>query len=119
MNKPGLHERRRLDRRNVSYYLPIMDKNTLQIIGHLVDISVTGLMMDSKIPIPTNLNYDFHLDFTEVIGGKTFLEFSVISRWCRHDSIQPHFYNAGFEIRSIAPEDIEVLKSMAEKYGAG
>ena len=119
MNKPRPNERRKLQRRNVSYYLPVVDSNLQQVIGHLMDISLTGLMMDSKTPIPTNLKYNLHLDFMEDIAGRASLDFTAISIWCRPDSIQPFLYNAGFKITNIAPEDVEVVKRIAEKYGSG
>ena len=119
MNKTTTQERRRMNRRNISYYLPVMDNNTLQVIGHLVDISPVGIMMDTKIPITINHKYSFHLDFMEPIAGKSSLDFGASSKWCRQDAIQPDLYNAGFELADIAVEDIEVFKLVAEKYGAG
>jgi hypothetical protein len=119
MNKPTSTERRKLDRRNVSYYLPVMDDNTKQVIGHLMDISPIGLMMDSKIPIPTNLKYHLRIDLMEDIAGQAILDFVAISVWCRPDSIQPYMYNAGFHIVDITPADLEVVKRIAEKYGEG
>ena len=119
MSKPTTIERRKHNRRNVSYYLPVMDNNTKQVIGHLMDISPIGLMMDSKIPIPTNLKYTLHLDLMEDIAGQASLEFVAISIWCRPDSIQPYLYNAGFNIMAISPGDLEVVKRIAEKYGQG
>ncbi|MGB8212979.1 MAG: PilZ domain-containing protein [Anaerolineales bacterium] len=118
MTEPIYRDRRRLERRNLAYYMPVLDSNTQKVIGHLVDISQKGLMMDSKAPIPTNLIYDLHLDFMEAVDGKGSLDFTARSKWCRPDSIQPFLYNAGFEFVDIAPEDTEVVKSIAEKYGA-
>ena len=88
-------------------------------MGHLVDISPVGLMMDSKVPIPTNLNYNLRLDLMENIAGKASVEFNARSKWCRPDSIQPYLYNAGFEFINIAPDDAEIVKHIAEKYGSG
>jgi len=119
VSKPTSIERRKLHRRNVSYYLPVMDNNTKQVIGHLMDISSIGLMMDSKIPIPTNLKYTLHMDLMEEIAGQASLEFTAISKWCRPDKVQPFLYNAGFHIISIAPGALEVVKIIAEKYGEG
>jgi len=112
------HERRRLKRRNLSYYLPVLDNNSQKVIGHLVDISAVGLMMDSKIPIKVDQRYNLRLDFLEEISGKGSMQFLARCRWCRTDAIQPNLYNAGFEIVSIAPSDLEVIKRIAEKYCA-
>ena len=119
MSKTTAIERLKQNRRNVSFYLPVMDNNTKQVIGHLMDISPIGLMMDSKIPIPTNLKYNLRLDLMEDIAGKAILEFVAISVWCRPDSIQPYLYNVGFNIIEITPGNLEVVKRIAEKYGEG
>jgi len=119
VSKPISKERRKLNRRNVSYYLPVMDDNTKRVIGHIMDISPTGLMMDSKVPVPTNQKYSLRLDLMEDIAGKATLAFEAMSKWCRPDPIQPYMYIAGFQIINIAPDDIEVMKRIAEKYGEG
>jgi hypothetical protein len=117
MGKPTTIERRKIDRRNVSYYLPVMDTSTQQIIGHLIDISPIGLMMDSKIAIPTNLKYNLHIDLMEEIVGHASVEFVAMSIWCRPDPIQPYLYNAGFHIVEIALDELEVVKQIAKRYG--
>jgi hypothetical protein len=117
MSKPTTIERRKIDRRNVSYYLPVMDTITQQVIGHLIDISPIGLMMDSKIPVPSNLKYYLRMDLMEEIAGQDSVEFAAITIWCRPDAIQPFMYNAGFHIVEIAPGDLEVVKQIAERYG--
>jgi PilZ domain len=117
MSKPTSIERRKIDRHNVSYYLAVMDTTSQQIIGHLIDISPIGLMMDSKIPVPTNLKYTLHLDLMEEIAGQASVEFVATSIWCRPDAIQPYLYNAGFHIIEITPGNLEVVKQIAKRYG--
>lgn len=119
MSKPTSIERRTINRRNVSYYLPVMDYNSKQVIGHLMDISPIGVMMDSKIPIPTKLKYTLHMDLMEEIAGQASLDFVAVSIWCRPDPIQPFLYNAGFHIVEITPGNMAVVKYIAEKYGQG
>jgi hypothetical protein len=119
MSKLPFTERRKVARRKVSYYLPVMDSITKQIVGHLMDISPIGLRMDSDVPIPPNLIYNLHIDLMEELAGQASVEFVTTSIWCRSDSIQPFLYNAGFSIVEISPGDLEVIKQIAEKYGEG
>jgi hypothetical protein len=118
MNKPTMQDRRKFQRRNLSYYLPILDNNTQQVIGHLVDISPIGIMIDCKRNIPSGQNFNLRLDLMENIAGKSFVQFGARCKWCRSDKIQPYLYNAGFEIVTIAPDDIKIIKNIAEKYGS-
>jgi hypothetical protein len=117
VTEPNKQERRRSGRLSISYYLPVLDSSTEQVMGHLVDISSTGLMIDCKEPIPTGLDFSLRLDLVGNLAEKPFLEFSARSKWCRADPIQPFMYNAGMEITKIAPEDAEIVQRIAEKYG--
>ncbi len=119
LKNPNPQERRRMKRLFISQYIPVTDTRSGQGIGHLVDVSPLGFRMDSQIPIAPNQRYDLRLDFPQEIAGRTWIEFTALARWCRSDPIQPQLYNAGFEIISMTPEDLEIFKLMARKYGAG
>jgi hypothetical protein len=119
MVKPTIQERRRHKRRNLSYYLPIIDNDTEQVIGHLVDISLIGIMIDCKRNIPSGQNFNLRLDLMERIGEKASVEFVAQCKWCRFDKIQPYLYNAGFEITSITPDDLGIIDTISERYGTG
>jgi hypothetical protein len=114
---PPPQDRRKLKRRNLSYYLTILDGNTLEVIGHLVDVTTIGLMVDSNKPLPTNMSFTLRLDLMENVAEKPYIEFVARCKWCRADSIQPYLFNAGFEIVEISDEDAEIVKRIAEKYG--
>ncbi len=121
MNKPSnktvIQERRKYKRRNLSYYLPIVDSNTEQVIGHLVDISRVGIMIDCKKSIPSGQNFDLRLDLMENVGDKASVEFVAQCKWCRSDKVQPYLYNAGFAIINISEADAEIIQKIADKYG--
>jgi PilZ domain len=119
MNKQSVKERRKLKRRNISYYLPVWDNTTRKVIGQLIDINTAGLMIDSKTPIQAKMKYSLHVAFMEEVAGKPSLELTAQCKWCRPDPIQHYMYNVGFEIVDIAPEDLKVIQLIAEKYGAG
>ena len=119
VEKPTPQERRRFQRRNLSYYLPIMDNDTAQTVGHLVDISQVGIMIDCKRNIPSGEVYHLRLDLMEGIAEKPQVDFTAECKWCRSDKIQPYLYNAGFEIKEISDEDREIVARIAEKYGSG
>ncbi len=117
MVKPNIQDRRRYQRKNLSYYLPIMDNDTEQVLGHLVDISLVGIMIDCKRNIPSGQKFNLRLDLMENMGEKSSVEFAAQCKWCRFDKIQPYLYNAGFEITHISETDLEVIKMISEKYG--
>ncbi len=49
-------ERRKSERRSISYYLRIIDADSNLMLGHLGDITLQGLKMDSQKPLPVKKN---------------------------------------------------------------
>ena len=112
-----LDDRRRLDRKDFSYYMPLIDYDSGELVGHLSDISASGFRMDSLSPIPPNKDIQFHLDLTSEVSIKPFMVFVARSKWCKVDPLDPFCYNVGFQLINIAPQDIEIFNRLMEKYG--
>jgi len=113
-----MHERRKSKRRNLSYYMPVIDPKDEQIMGHLVDISLQGLMMDSQQALPLNKDLHLRLNVTADVAEKNAIEFIARVKWCRPDSIEPYLFDIGFEIIKISNQDAEIIKRIVEKYGS-
>jgi hypothetical protein len=111
-------ERRKLDRRDFSEYLRLMNENTGELIGHLADISTGGFKLESKNPIGANLDFLLRMDNTSNVADKDHLVFSARSKWCQPDPDDPALYNVGFQLLDIAPEDIQIFIRIFEKYGS-
>jgi hypothetical protein len=119
MNKPPtMHERRRQKRRNISYYMPILDPGTLQVVGHLVDINQIGFMIDCPVALIGGVEMDLRLDTPPGISNKDFILFHARVKWCRPDRITPNSYNVGFEIIGISESDAGIIQSIAEQFGS-
>ena len=115
--KLALDDRRRLDRKDFSYYMPLIDHDTKELVGHLADISMGGFRMDSLSPIPPNKDIQFHLELTGEVSTKPFMVFVARSKWCKVDSLDPFCYNVGFQLINISPEDVEIFNRLIEHYG--
>jgi hypothetical protein len=111
-------ERRKLDRRNFSYYMRVMDELTGKLVGHLVDISTGGFKLDSSTSVPLNKDYRLRLDLPGDISSNGFMIFSARSRWCRPDEIDSTAFNVGFQITNMMPGDFEIFSRIFERYGA-
>ena len=118
MNPPSTGERRRLKRRKLSYYMLVFDGYTQKTIGHLVDISPTGLMVDCPNPLPLEREYHLRLDTTSDVANQNYITFTARSKWCRPDSFDPFLYDVGFSILTISPQAAAVVRRISEKYAA-
>ena len=116
MKQPSTQERRTLKRRSLSYYMLVMEANTQETIGHLVDITPKGLLMDSPKPFPLEKVYRLHLETMPDVADKNYIVFTARTKWCLPDVIEPYLYDIGFSIVDIAPHDAEIVQRIAEKY---
>lgn len=118
MEGPGSYDRRKLKRRSLSYYMLVLDARTRQSIGHLVDITPLGLLMDSPQPLILEQNFRLRLDITPDLGEGDHITFIARSKWCTPDAQAPFLYDVGFSIVEITPHDAAILKRISEKYSA-
>jgi hypothetical protein len=112
------NERRKLNRKDFSYYMRLIDSDTQELVGHLVDISSGGFKLDSQTKIPLNKDFRFRMDLTNEVANKPSMVFVARSKWCEVDPLDPFLYNVGFQLISISPGDIEIFNRMMEKYGS-
>ena len=110
-------ERRNLERKDFSYYMQLVDSDTQQMVGHLVDISSGGFKLDSQAPIPVNKDFRLRMDLTSEVADKPTMSFVARSKWCQVDPLDPFIYNVGFQLINISPGDREIINRMIEKYG--
>jgi len=109
--------KRKINRRDFTYYMQVLDDSTKQIIGYLSDISTGGFKLDSQKQIPPGQDFRLHIELTPDIADKNAMVFVARSRGCHPDHIDPTTYNIGFEIVNMAPSDRVIFQRMFDKYG--
>ena len=118
MDQPSDLERRKLKRRSLAYYMLVMDANTRAMLGHLVDITPLGFMMDSQKPLLLESDYRLRLDTTPDIAEKDYIKFTARTKWCLPDAVEPYLFDIGFSIIDITQQDAEIIRRISEKYAA-
>ena len=112
-----MSERRNIERKEFSYYMRLIDNDTQDLIGHLVDISSGGFKLDSQTPIPVSKDFRLRMELTSEVADKPTMTFIARSKWCEIDPLAPFVYNVGFQMINISPGDLNIIKRMMEKYG--
>jgi hypothetical protein len=111
-----MFEKRNLKRRHLIYYLRIMDKETNELIGHLVDITSEGIMLISEEPFEIDKVFHFRMMLPKEIIGKESLEFSVQSLWTKKD-INPDFIDTGFKLLDLKEADAQRIDQLIHYFG--
>ena len=99
-------DKRRISRRDFTYYMQVKDAASKQIVGYLADISTGGFKLDTQI------------DLTPDIANQNSMIFIARSKWCRRDHVDPFTFNVGFEIVNMSPGDMLIFQRMFDKYGS-
>ena len=111
-------DKRKISRRDFTYYMQVTDDLSKQLIGYLTDISTGGFRLDTPKQIPAGQDFRMHIQLTSDIADKNSMSFIARSKWCHTDHVDPNTYNVGFEIIHMAPSDIVIFQRMFDKYGA-
>ena len=108
-------EQRKHDRKYMTNYLRVIDRNTEKLVGNLVDITTEGCMLISDDPIETGVDFELKLDLPEEIRGSRQITFDAHSRWCKSD-VNPEFYDSGFRLSNISTNDIAIIESLIQDF---
>ncbi len=110
-------ERRKAERRAFPHYMPLMNEQTGELVGHMVDISSTGFRMESLRPIRIDTDLPLRIEVPPDIGVVPFMVFRARSRWSLPDRVDPTLYDVGCQIVDMRPEDGHVFGIIFDKYG--
>jgi len=111
-------DKRKINRRDFTYYMQVTDDSTKQLVGYLTDISTGGFRLDTPKQIAPGQDFRLHIELTAEIADKTSMVFIARSKWCRPDHVDPNTYNVGFEIINMSPGDMLIFQRMFDKYGS-
>lgn len=116
MKEPDKRERRQLKRRNLSYYLLVLEANSQETIGHLVDISPTGFMLDSPKQLPLEKSFQLMINTSLDATARDHIKLTARSKWCRPDEIDTQLYDVGFTIVEMSKQDAAGYQQIIEKF---
>ena len=111
-------DKRKINRRDFTYYMQVTDDLSKQLIGYLTDISTEGFRLDSPKQIPAGQDFRMQIQLTADVADKTSMSFVARSKWCHPDHVDPNTYNVGFEIVTMTPGDMLIFQRMFDKYGS-
>jgi len=106
---------RRRPRDVVDQYLPVIDRDTGQLVGYLTDVTVDGGMLQSEEPIEESRLFHLRMDLGEEIQGSSYIDVNAHSKWCRKER-NAVFHNTGFEFVDVNDQERERIAELAERY---
>ena len=93
-------EKRAIERRHLVFYLRVFDGTSNNILGHLADISTTGIMLVSEKAIKTDRDYRLRIKLPKEVVGRDEIIIDAKSCWSKPDC-NPDFFISGFRISGL------------------
>ncbi len=109
-------DQRRAQRRHLIYYLKVIDKETDQPLGFLVDITTRGMMLMSETPIESNKLFHLKILLQTELSEKQYLNFEAKSKWCKN-GINSDFYDTGFELIDVDVSEFKEIEEIIDALG--
>lgn len=110
------NELRQLKRRHLIYYLEVFDRTTGKLLGHLVDLTVKGMMLISKEEIPAGQTFSLRMIMPEEYCPEREVGFTATSTWCGQD-VNPDFYSIGFNTPDLDERTRHLFRVLINRIG--
>ncbi len=110
-----MDERRRKSRMHTEDLFLVCDALSGEIIGRVINMSVSGVMLVTEKPWPIDKISQCIIRLPEEINGLDHIEFEAISRWCKPD-VDPAMFRVGYEIRKMTAEYEKVVEELLRSW---
>ncbi len=114
----GVENRRSLERRRLTQYLRVFDKESGLLLGQLENISVEGMMLSGDKPLEEGKIYHMWMDLPSQTDEIFQITFNARNMW-NSKYTNADLYNSGFKFTRISEENLDLVKRLIEEYCAG
>jgi len=105
----------REERTHLIYRLRVFNAATGRLLGHMTDITPEGMMLIGEKAVKPKRELSLRMDLPRNVMRDGHLTFTAVSKWCRKDA-SGDFYSMGFQIQSISPEGLAVVRTLIRDF---
>ena len=109
-------EYRRARRRKVEHSIDVLDTMTEQIVGHLSDLSETGMLLILHHPLMTDALYQMRFSLPDDKGREHAIEVGAHELWS-DQAAAPGQVWTGFRFIDISGEDLAFIRNWVAAPG--
>ena len=113
-----LEEQRKLARRELIYYLKIVDRKTGSELGRMGDIHTAGMLVLSEKPLTVGAVYDMSLEMPKSVQAdgpkEVLLECEAL--WTRPGPKVNNFHESGVRFLSVNEDQREAINKLIDLY---
>ena len=112
-NDTAVQDNRGQKRIEVSEVIKVVDRQTGNTVGQLVNISEEGFMLLGTQAVTEDNIFQLSLAFDHASGNTSPIQIGVESLWCHASDDQTQFWS-GFYIIDISDEDLERVRHLTK-----
>ena len=113
MNQPPPARATRL---RLQQFLPVHDLGDQQLLGRVVDLSITGMMLISTRELPVGREFSVEIRTPDNLQVPA-LQLVAESVWCRNNPNNPMHFGVGFRFSNITADTLSLLERLMEQPG--
>jgi c-di-GMP-binding flagellar brake protein YcgR len=110
-------EYRRARRRKVDHSIDVLDTMTEQVVGHLSDLSETGMLLILHHPLTTDALYQMRFKLPDAKGVEHAIEVGAHELWS-DQAAAPGQVWTGFRFIDISSEDLAFIRNWVAAPGS-
>ena len=108
-------ELRRIERRQLSRYLQVFNRNTGKPMGSIGNISLDGLMLVSQWPMLVGACFDLCLHVPGEQGVERVIDFQAECMWSRED-VTPGTFDSGFALVAPPADYMQMVAALRDYF---
>jgi hypothetical protein len=110
-------DRRKFDRKFLTYFARVTDRKTGRLLGYLVDLTQKGALLIGDVPLKIDSIFQLRIDLPDEVSDKQSLDIDAIAKWNQPD-MDPEFYRTGLEMVPSTDEQFSILEELLSHYSA-
>jgi len=107
---------RKLRRRHLIYYLRVFERESGELLGHLVDITPEGILLMGERDIAPGTGFTMTMDLPTEICGRPKVQFTGRCVWARTDPVTG-LRDTGFKLDDLPLPELNVIGVLIDDYG--
>ena len=110
-----MRNKRRAPRKSPSERIEIFDINAEDIIGHLANITSSGLMLMGPVSIAPGTLYQLQISLPSPVNGVETIEFGAECLWCQRAKGVNNYWT-GMQIIDISEAAVDIIERLVEGW---
>jgi hypothetical protein len=109
--------RRKTDRKYLTYFARVTNLRTGHLMGYLVDLTSEGALLIGDMELEIGISYTLRIDLPDEIPSNRYLEIDAQVVWTKPDT-EPNFFRTGLKIFPLNDVDRQRQEELLSLYSA-